>query len=261
MFRFAAVKNNMQRYFIHLSYKGTDYCGWQKQPNGITVQEEIEKALTLVLGNQTDIMGCGRTDSGVHAHEFFAHFETETTIEPKELTFRLNSILNSAIAIEKVFQVNQNAHTRFDATSRCYRYYINYLKDPFHTDTSWYLYNTSLDIGKMNEAAHLLLKVEDFSSFEKIGSDNKTSICNVTFAEWFLTKNGLYFEIRADRFLRNMVRAIVGTLIEVGKGNISIEDFKNIIKSKNRGNAGSSVPAKGLFLWEITYPLSIRIDE
>jgi tRNA pseudouridine38-40 synthase len=251
----------MHRYFIQLSYKGSAYCGWQKQPNGVTIQEDLEKSMSLVLGKKIDIMGCGRTDSGVHAHEFFAHFDNETKLETDNLIFRLNSILSSAIAIKNVFEVTENAHSRFDATTRTYRYFINYRKDPFALETSWYLYNTILDLGKMNEASQHLHEVVDFSAFEKIGSDNKTSICNVTFAKWFVTKNGIYFEIRADRFLRNMVRAIVGTLFEVGKGNINLEEFKAVINSRSRANAGSSVPAKGLFLWEITYPLSIRINE
>lgn len=255
------MNKTANRYFIQLTYKGSNYCGWQRQPNGKTVQEDLEKALSLVIGNPISVMGCGRTDSGVHAHEFFAHFDAVLNIKTEDLIFRLNSILDSAIAIQKIFEVKTDAHTRFDAETRTYRYFINYLKSPFDIETSWYLYNTTLDVGKMNEAAMYLMEVSDFSAFEKIGSDNKTSICNVTFAEWFLTENGLYFEIRSDRFLRNMVRAIVGTLIEVGKGNINLTEFKSIISSKNRGKAGASVPAKGLFLWEITYPLSIRINE
>ena len=248
----------MQRYFIQLSYKGTVYCGWQKQPNGITVQEEVEKSLALVIGEKTDVLGCGRTDSGVHSNDFYLHFDVEKKMDPNTLVYRLNSILPNSIAIKKVFKVHENAHARFDASSRTYRYYINHLKKPFETDTSWYLYNTKLDVGKMNQAAELLLKVNDFSAFEKVGSDNSTSICKVKFAEWFKNQDEMYFEIRADRFLRNMVRAIVGTLIEIGKEKIDINEFKTIIESKDRSNSGASVPAKGLFLWEVTYPLSIR---
>ena len=248
----------MTRYFIQLWYNGRDFCGWQKQPNGITVQEEVEKSLTLVLGVETAVMGCGRTDSGVHSNDFYLHFDVEKTIDYKALVFRLNSILPNSIAIKKVFEVHEDAHARFDASSRTYRYHINFLKKPFETNTSWYLYNTKLDVGKMNEAAKWLLNVDNFSAFEKIGGDNRTSICKVTFAEWFKNQNEMYFEIRADRFLRNMVRAIVGTLIEVGKGKIDLKEFKAIIESKDRSNSGASVPAKGLFLWEVTYPLSIR---
>ncbi|MBD78676.1 MAG: tRNA pseudouridine(38-40) synthase TruA [Crocinitomicaceae bacterium] len=249
----------MARYFLKLSYKGTSYCGWQKQPSCNTVQEELEKAIGLLLGKKTEVVGCGRTDTGVHAHEYYAHFEGELDFSLSTFEFRLNGILPNDMAIQQVFPVTGEAHARFDAISRTYRYYINYLKDPFSTDSSHYLYNTKLDLGKMNEAADYLTRVNDFSSFEKVGSDNKTSICKVHFAEWFDHDKGIYFEIRADRFLRNMVRAIVGTLIEVGKGNINQSEFEEIIEEKNRSKAGVSVPAKGLFLWELAYPLTVRL--
>ncbi|MGB0404306.1 MAG: tRNA pseudouridine(38-40) synthase TruA [Salibacteraceae bacterium] len=249
------------RYFIKLSYKGTCFHGWQRQNNAPSIQEEIERALSTILREDVSIVGCGRTDTGVHAHEYFAHFDFNKSIELKILVFKLNSFLVKDIAVQDIFPVNNRAHTRFDALQRSYRYFINYDKDPFNTDSSWYLYNTKLDVGKMNQAAQQLLNFKDFSAFEKIGSDNKTSICDVSFAKWLSDSNHIYFEIRADRFLRNMVRAIVGTLVEVGKGNMTEKEFIEVIKSGNRSKAGSSVPAQGLFLWSVHYSLDIRINE
>jgi tRNA pseudouridine38-40 synthase len=248
----------LKRYFIQLAYKGTNYCGWQRQNNAPSIQEDLEKALSLKLKSNINVVGCGRTDTGVHAHNYFAHFETESGFDPEDLSYKLNSLLKSEIAIKSIFEVNQNAHARFDASSRSYRYFIHFEKDPFSTDTCWYLYNSALDVGKMNHCAEMLTEISDFSAFEKAGSDNKTSICKVDFAEWFNAEHGIYFEIRADRFLRNIVRAIVGTLVDVGLGKTSIENFKTILSSRNRSQAGASVPAQGLFLWDITYPLNTR---
>lgn len=244
--------NNPKQYFIELAYKGTQFNGWQSQPQGKTVQQELERALSLKLRSETQVVGCGRTDSGVHAHFFIAHFQSEVVFDKNDLVFNLNAVLPSGIAISKIY--SSNYHARFDATSRSYRYFINFLKDPFSTDNSWYLYNTKLNLEAMQCCAKHLLNVSDFSAFEKIGSDNKTSICKVTKAEWHKTEKGIYFEITADRFLRNMVRAIVGTLVEVGKEKLSEKDFLQIIEQKDRGKAGASAPAKGLFLWNIEYP-------
>jgi tRNA pseudouridine38-40 synthase len=248
----------VKRYFLQLFYNGAPYSGWQKQNNAPSVQQEVEKALSLKLQSPTEVVGCGRTDTGVHAHRYFAHFDTDKKIELKDLKYQLNAVLPESIGILEIFEVKQDAHARFDATSRSYRYFIHHQKNPFITQTSWYLYNTQLDLGKMNQSAEMLLNYKDFSAFEKVGSDNKTSICRVEFAEWFQNEEGIYFEIRADRFLRNMVRAIVGTLIDVGTGKIGQNEFRQIIESKNRSEAGASVPARGLFLWDVTYPLGIR---
>lgn len=249
------------RYFIKLAYKGTRFHGWQKQPNAPSIQEEIEQSISTILRKGISIVGCGRTDTGVHAMEYFAHFDFDLKLDLEVLVFKLNSLLVKDISVKDVFPVSEKAHARFDATQRSYRYFINYEKDPFKSELSWYLYNTKLDVGKMNKAAQHLLEFEDFSAFEKTGSDNKTSICNVTFASWSSKSNHIYFEIRADRFLRNMVRAIVGTLVEVGKGNMTEKEFVDVIKLGKRSNAGSSVPAKGLFLWSVHYSLEKRINE
>ncbi len=248
------MKTEQKRWFIELSYNGAAFSGWQSQLNAPAVQQTIEEALSLVFKKPIDLLGCGRTDSGVHAKSFFAHFDTEVSFEPIALVFRLNSILKNDIGISRICSVNNKLHARFDATLRVYKYFVLFEKNPFEIPFSHYIYGTKPDIEKMNEAAHLLLGKHDFSSFEKIGSDNSTSICIVSHAEWTKTESGTVFEISANRFLRNMVRAIVGTLLDVGLEDISLEEFKTIIKNKDRSQAGASAPAKGLFLWDITYP-------
>ncbi len=239
------------RYFIELSYKGTDFHGWQRQPNATSVQQSIEEALSKLLRQGVDITGCGRTDTGVHSGEYFAHFECTTphTIDQKFI-YHLNSILPHSIAIHRIFECDK--HARFDATEREYKYTISRTKNPFTVDTAWYL-STELDETSMQAAADKLLEYSDFSSFEKLHSDNKTSLCKITTAQWHFTPQCYVFTIAADRFLRGMVRAIVGTLVEVGRGKITPDEFAQIIEAQDRGKASSAAPAQGLSLTKITY--------
>lgn len=247
-----------KRYFIRLSYKGTNYHGWQIQPNANTVQEEVNKALSTVLNQPINVTGCGRTDTGVHASDFMVHFNvSETTqFDCEKLAFKLNRFLPHDIAIKEVFLVNDEAHTRFDAIARTYHYKITKNKNPFRTDSHWNMQYV-LDVEKMNEAAKVLFDFIDFTSFSKLHTDVKTNNCKIYKAEWTETNDELVFTVKADRFLRNMVRAIVGTLVEVGRGKMDLDGFRKVIESKNRSNAGSSVPGHGLFLAEIEYPESI----
>lgn len=243
----------MQRYFIELSYNGTHYHGWQRQPNAISVQEVIESALSKMhSNNEVKILGCGRTDTGVHAHHFALHTEIPKVSDLEKFKFKLNRMLPSSIAIKKVYEVDGEKHARFSATSRTYRYFIHFDKDPFGEELSWY-FPKALNFGAMNEAAKQLLGTQDFTSLSKLHTDVKTNICTVTEAKWTEQENGAYFEITADRFLRNMVRATVGTLIEVGLGKISPADVKTILEKKDRQAASVSVPGHGLFLWKVEY--------
>lgn len=249
----------MQRYFLYLSYDGTAYHGWQVQPNGISVQQCLNKAINTFLQEGISVTGAGRTDTGVHAHLMVAHFDTETEIDCAGFADRMNRILPSDIAINKVVKVNNEAHARFSATTRTYKYYITTQKNPFGRNYQWFLHYIP-DIQRMNEAAKLLLDCKDFTSFCKLHSDNKTNICHITLAQWEKLDDGrLVFTIKADRFLRNMVRAIVGTLIDVGRNKITIDDFRRIIFEKDRCKAGTSAPAEGLFLYDITYPDNITL--
>jgi tRNA pseudouridine38-40 synthase len=244
----------MQRYFIQLSYDGTNYHGWQIQPNGITVQEVLEKVLSVVSREKIALTGAGRTDTGVHASFFVAHFDTEKlNLDSEKLIYNINCLLPGDIAVQNIYKVKSDAHARFDALHRSYKYYISKRKDPF---TRFYAEKESRmpDLEKMNEAAALLQNYQDFTSFSRLGTDVKTNNCKVYEAGWIDEGNRLVFSIKADRFLRNMVRAIVGTLLEVGFGKISIDDFCHIIELKDRGAAGSSAAAKGLFLVDIGYP-------
>lgn len=241
------------RYFIHFSYFGKNYHGWQVQPDAITVQEELTKALSLLLKNQIEVVGAGRTDSGVHAKEMYAHFDFPEAINSKDLVKKLNSFLPKDIAVFNVFRVGDDVHARFDATQRTYEYHIHLQKDPFKEDFSWYSYK-NLDVEQMNRACEVLFKYNDFQCFSKSNTDVFTYNCNIYQAFWKQEANQLVFTISADRFLRNMVRAIVGTLIGVGLHKISIEEFEEIIKSKNRSKAGFSVPAHGLYLVKVEYP-------
>ena|ERR1035437_6075869 len=245
------------RYFIHLSYKGTKYHGWQIQPNAITIQEIIQKALSLLLKKETEIIGAGRTDTGVHASFFIAHFDTDNEINTIAITHAINRIIPFDIAIHSIFPVHKDAHSRFTAISRTYDYYISLSKDPFTLETSTYVWG-HLDITLMNKACSLLFEYTDFTSFSKLHTDTYTNNCTILFAHWEMTKKDkLQFTIKADRFLRNMVRAIVGTMLEVGRGKCSIEEFRSIIESKNRSKAGVSAPAEGLFLSAIEYPFEV----
>jgi len=240
------------RYFIELSYNGKNYHGWQIQPDAISVQEKINNALSTVYQKDIQIVGAGRTDTGVHASQMFAHFDIDKLIDDN-LEFKLNSILPNDIFIKAIFLVDDEKHARFDALYRSYEYKIWLGRNPFLLDFSWQIHSQKPNVTLMNEAAKLLLDYEDFESFSKVKTDVHTFNCNVTEAFWVQKDNQLTFHISANRFLRNMVRAIVGTLLDVGLDKISISDFKNIIESKNRSNAGLSVPAKGLFLTQIKY--------
>ncbi len=249
------------RYFIKLTYKGTNYHGWQVQPNAITVQEVIEKAFSTIFRTRIEVIGAGRTDSGVHAEELFAHVNFEDEINIEETIYKVNALLPNDIVVDKILPTASNAHARFDATSRNYEYRIFLGREPFLTETTWQLNNRKLNIVKMNEAANILLSYNNFKCFSRSNSDVTTYNCVVTSAEWLQYKQLLIFHISANRFLRNMVRAIVGTLLEVGTGKTSIEKFKQIIESKDRHNAGPSAPPQGLFLTKVTYPNTIFINE
>ena len=240
------------RYFIELSYKGTNYHGWQIQPNAISVQEQITKAINTITQENIQLVGAGRTDAGVHAIQMFAHFDTEKKLTHNDVR-KFNSILPNDIVIKSLKMVLDTSHARFDAISRSYEYRILLVRDPFYLETTWQLYQKKLQIDVMNKAAEILFEFEDFESFSKVKTDVKTFNCTITKATWVLQGDHLTFHITANRFLRNMVRAIVGTLIEVGTGKISLADFRKIIESKNRSEAGLSVPAKGLFLTEVCY--------
>lgn len=245
------------RYFIELSYNGNAYHGWQIQPNAITVQETIQDALSKLLKSPLTITGAGRTDTGVHATQMFAHFDTESPIDSENLTYKLNSFLPNDIAIATIFSVNANAHARFDATKRTYNYKVSLKKDVFLHDYTYYTHQI-LDIEKMNEAAAVLFEYSDFQCFSKSNTDVKTYNCRIDYAKWEIDNNLLIFTISADRFLRNMVRAIVGTLINIGLGKLEVNDMHRIIQSKDRDEAGFSVPAKGLYLTEVLYPETIK---
>ncbi|MFD0993658.1 tRNA pseudouridine(38-40) synthase TruA [Tenacibaculum geojense] len=240
------------RYFLALSYNGKNYYGWQIQPEVISVQEQINKAISTILQEEINIVGAGRTDAGVHASQMFAHFDTNKVLQ-ENFTYKLNAILPNDIVIYKTIVVDDEAHARFDATSRSYEYKIWMGRNPFLLDTTWQLNYKNIDIDAMNKAAKILLEYEDFECFSKVKTDVHTFNCEVTEAYWKQKGNELTFYISANRFLRNMVRAIVGTLLEVGLQKKSVEDFRNVIESKNRGNAGVSVPAKGLFLTKVAY--------
>lgn len=244
----------MQRYFIELAYKGTSFHGWQKQPNASSVQESIEKGIGKILGQTTYIVGAGRTDTGVHASQYFAHFDAIEIYDLPDFTYRLNAVLPDEIVIYNTLKVITDAHARFDAISREYNYKIFLGSNPFNLETTWQFLNKKPNIDLMNKAAASLLKHKDFKAFSKSNTDVRTYICDVQYAHWHLSGQELTFEIRANRFLRNMVRAIVGTLLEVGEGKITVDEFDQIIKSRDRRQAGLSVPARGLFLSGVAYP-------
>lgn len=243
----------MPRYFMHLAYNGANYHGYQIQPQANSIQEEIEKCLGLKLGQAVSITGCGRTDTGVHARNYYAHFDVDSTIEDTErLTEQVNLFLPADIVIYRIWQVDDELHARFDALSRTYHYYISRTKNPFHSNDSYFLYG-KLDIEKMQQAADILFEYEDFTSFSKLHTQVKTNNCKIMEARWFEDNEMLVFRIKADRFLRNMVRAVVGTLLEVGRGKINLEEFRQVIEKKDRCSAGLSVPAHALFLENVEY--------
>ncbi len=244
------------RYFLELSYNGKAYHGWQNQPNAISVQEVIEDALSKLLREQIAIVGAGRTDAGVHAKQMFAHFDTDVEFLNENLNFKLNSFLPKDIAIRNIFEVKADAHTRFDAISRTYIYRISKHKNVFEFDNSYYLKH-DLDIDKMNEASKTLFNYENFKCFSRSNTDVKTYNCNIMKAEWRVAGDELIFTIKANRFLRNMVRAIVGTMVDIGLGKTKVEALQEIIESQNRVNAGASVPGHALYLAQIEYPKDI----
>ena len=243
----------MARFFVTFSYDGTQYHGWQIQPNGVSVQEKLQWALSTLLREDISVTGAGRTDAGVHARMMVAHFDASSDIDCRQLAYKLNRLLPQDISVAKVEPVGEDMHARFSATSRMYRYYIHTRKNPFLRAYSCEMHY-ELDFASMNEAAQLLLAYEDFGAFCKSGADVKTTLCQVTKAEWVQTSaTTWYFEIRANRFLRNMVRAVVGTLIDVGRGRLSLEDFRKVIEGKKRTDAGESMPGHALFLEEVLY--------
>ena len=269
----------MMRYFIYLQYDGTRYHGWQIQPNGISVQEELQNALSTLLNQPIDIVGAGRTDAGVHARMMVAHFDVTTPIDTllaphslslEQLTYKLNRFLPRDISIYKIEPVDSEMHARFSATARTYHYYIHQEKNPFLEKYSCEI-RYPLDFDAMNEAASHLLQVEDFGAFCKSGSNVKTTLCHVTEAffeeqgagskeqDLLRTPHSWCFVITANRFLRNMVRAVVGTLIEVGRHRITIDEFDNIVAGKQRAAAGESMPGNALFLWDVAYSHSCRL--
>jgi pseudouridylate synthase I len=245
----------VQRYFIYLSYNGASYHGWQYQPHSSSVQETIEQALALVLRRDVPIVGAGRTDTGVHAAMMVAHFDCEEPLSnPSALAERLNLVLPQDIAIDRIVPVVSAAHARFSAISRTYKYYVTSRKDPFVGDLRCKI-RGSYDFNKMNEAAQYLFEYIDFTSFSRLHTDVKTNNCRIMEAHWSQEHADEWvFTIKADRFLRNMVRAVVGTLLKVGRGKITLEDFRRIIEQKDRCKAGDSAPAQGLFLTHIEYP-------
>ena len=248
------------RYFIEFSYNGTAYHGWQYQPNAISVQQVLEEALSKMLRTKISVMGAGRTDAGVHASQMFAHFEIEEPLDIDLIIFKLNCFLPKDIAIHAIFEVNPKAHARFNAISRTYNYRISTNKNVFNSDFAYHIF-FPLDIEKMNEACKILFDYKDFQCFSKSNTDVKTYYCDIKEAIWKFDNNDLVFTITADRFLRNMVRAIVGTMIEIGLGKLEVNQLHDIIKSKDRSEAGFSVPAQGLFLTKVVYPETIRLKE
>jgi len=247
------------RYFIELSYSGKAYNGWQVQPDAPSVQQTLQKALSTILRTETEVVGAGRTDTGVHARRYIAHFDTDEAIgAPQDFCYHLNSVLPHDIAVSSVARVKDDAHARFDAVSREYKYYISTKKDPFLRDFA-YILTIPLHVQLMNEAAAAMKEYSDFTSFSKLHSNNKTNTCHIYEAFWQYESDLLVFTVSADRFLRNMVRAIVGTLIDVGRGKVSAGGFREIIEGRDRGLAGTSAPPQGLFLTNIVYPPDVFI--
>jgi tRNA pseudouridine38-40 synthase len=244
------------RYFFEIAYNGTPYHGWQTQPNALAVQEVVDRALATYFREDIETLGCGRTDTGVHASQFFLHVDLVSQLDFNHLdkvVKSINSLLPHDIALLNVFQVQENAHARFDATLRSYQYHIHFKKNPFKTDLSW-LFTQKLDVEAMKAGAEIIKQYDDFGAFCKSNADNFTNICTINHSYIEEVPDGLIYHIGANRFLRNMVRAIVGTLIDAGKGKIRAEDIHQIIQSQNRSEAGASVPACGLFLTQVKYP-------
>ncbi len=254
----------MARYFITLSYDGAAYCGWQRQPDAPTVQQALEKALSTLLRCSVEVVGAGRTDTGVNASKYVAHFDVEQPVEDcQQLVYKLNLVLPQDIAVQQVRRVKDDAHARFDAVEREYTYYISQRKNPFRRYSAWQYY-VPLDFNAMNLAAKVLLEWNDFTTFAKLNSNNKTNICRVVRAEWRRSDDDpdlWIFTIRADRFLRNMIRAIVGTLVDVGRGRYSVEDFERIVHSCDLSQSSAGAPAQGLFLSDVQYGEGIYLEK
>lgn len=251
----------MNRYFIYLGYNGKEYCGWQIQPNGMTVQQRLEESLSTILRSKIAVVGAGRTDAGVHARRMVAHFEMEQPLTDLSfLTDKLNRILPPDIAVYKIVPVVPDAHARFDAVSRTYRYYLTLHKNPFNFNQV-YRYHSPLDFERMNEACKVLFEYTDFTSFSKLHTDVKTNNCRIMYARWYQEGDVWVFTIQADRFLRNMVRAVVGTLLEVGRGKLSIDGLRKVIEKKDRCSAGISMPGHALFLEDVAYPERLFLVE
>jgi len=250
------------RYFINMAYNGNGFNGWQIQPNGKTVQEELEKALAILLRQPIGVTGCGRTDTGVHASDFYAHFDIDEEamiLSCEQLKYKLNLLLSTSIVVYDVFIVKPDVHARFSALSRTYRYQICLEKNPFSNGLA-YFFHHPLDVITMNKAVTILVEYNDFSCFSKTRTQVKTNICTITSAIWEQNGSMLIFTITADRFLRNMVRAIVGTMLDVGRNRISLDDFRSVIEGKNRSDAGFSVPPQGLFLSKVVYADNIKAE-
>ena len=251
----------VSRYFLYLGYNGKEYCGWQIQPNGMTVQQRIEEALSTILRKKISIVGAGRTDAGVHARLMVAHFDMEQPLtDASSFVDKLNRILPQDIAVYKIVPVISEAHARFDALSRTYRYYLTLCKNPFDFDQVCRYYGM-LDFQLMNEACQALFEYSDFTSFSKLHTDVKTNNCKIMYARWHQEGSTWVFTIQADRFLRNMVRAIVGTLVDVGRGKLSVDGMRKVIELKDRCSAGMSMPGHALFLEDISYPEKLFLVE
>ena len=252
------------RYFIELSYDGAAYCGWQRQPDAPTVQQALEKGLSTLLRQDIEVVGAGRTDTGVNASYYVAHFDCENGVKDcAQLVYKLNLILPQDIAVKRVREVTPEAHARFDAVEREYTYYISQRKNPFRRYSAWQ-YFVPLDVERMNEAAATLLDYDDFTSFAKLNSNNKTNICRVVKSEWRRAEwdeDLLIFTIRADRFLRNMIRAIVGTLVDVGRGRYTVDEFADILHSRDLSRSSAGAPAVGLFLSDVEYSENVYIEK
>ncbi|WP_439880947.1 tRNA pseudouridine(38-40) synthase TruA [Pontibacter sp. MBLB2868] len=244
------------RYFLEIAYDGTRFHGWQVQPNALTVQEVLEDSLSKMLREPISTTGSGRTDTGVHASQQFVHFDTEQLLDPQHVVFRLNRILPNDIAALNLYLVTDEAHARYDAFARTYHYHITLRKDPFKRYHAWY-HSRPLDIAKMNEAAAILLKYEDFTTFSKVKGDTKHYRCEMYEATWKQEGEELLFTISANRFLRGMVRLVVGTLVDVGRGKLSVQEFEKIIASQDRSRSSAAAPSEGLFLAKVEYPENI----
>lgn len=261
MYICATKKLEFLRYFIELSYKGTNYHGWQIQPDVISVQEKVNDAFSKILNDTIICNAAGRTDTGVHATQMFIHIDTDKPIDNDSFLYKINAVLPVDIVVHHIFEVKPDAHTRFNANSRSYEYKIYLGRNAFLLDTTWQIYQQGLDVEKMNEAAALLLNYTNFKCFSKSKTDVKTYNCDISNAVWKLDGKTLTFYITADRFLRNMVRAIVGTLVAIGKNKNTVVDFVSIIESQDRNKAGTSAPAQGLALTSVTYPETIKNDK